>query len=152
MPSEFEKKINKFLNSIIKKKLSMDALQATAQELVAEYPIPTPIIFNVGGDELSDYELEKLGLATDDIAIYNYAQGSYDGRGYVIVKRGDGSVQYASLGHCSCYGPTDQADWSDVSLDSILDNKDELGRRRIHNDYDYDIWIKISEKAREIWA
>ena len=149
MTEELEREVIALLKEITSYN---NIFSAKAEKILSELKGIKAIIFNVGTDTLDEYELEKLYLKADDVVIYKYEQGAYDGNGIIVVKHGNGSVQYANLGHCSCYGPTDQVTWSDISLEALLDNKDDLDRRRTPNDYDYSMWNVICEKAREIWS
>lgn len=55
-----------------------------------------------GTDWRGDYEI----LVTD------YEYGSYEGFGYALLLRPDGTVEGWGLSHCSCYGPGDDGPYS----------------------------------------
>ena len=70
--------------------------------------------------DLGTWELDELEKkhAIDEVW-YQYAEGSYEGNGTMILRRGD---KYAlhDMGHCSCYGPTEEFDgnvWYDSALE-----------------------------------
>jgi hypothetical protein len=69
----------------------------------------------------SDYEIEDLGKLNLDHAWYWYAYGSYEGDGAILMLK-DGKWNWDSLGHCSCYGPTDNLAFNPSydSLDDLL--------------------------------
>jgi len=55
---------------------------------------------------LDESELEKLYPLNVDEAWYWYKQGSYEGRGQILIRRGQ-QYMIHDLSHCSCYGPLD---------------------------------------------
>jgi hypothetical protein len=67
-----------------------------------------------------------------DVLLYWYQYGDWEGRGFAIW-RNDGKWSYTSLGHCSCYGPTEDIvtannakfDLNDIK--KILANEDYSG-------------------------
>ena len=63
-------------------------------------------IVNVGGEKLAGYELDVVKSLKADFFVSKYESGSYDGSGMAIWKRGR-KWFYDNLGHCSCYGPTE---------------------------------------------
>lgn len=97
-------------------------------------------VYNVGPDELDGcftiFEPDG-SFATLDWLVYCYEQGSYDGSGEAVGYI-NGKLYCTSLGHCSCYGPWDNAIdeysvvdfWTDVkcpiSDQFILDKVEEL--------------------------
>lgn len=65
------------------------------------------IVYCHNSDELPDYEIEDI--SGYDTLIVSYEYGCYEGDGYAIGVRAD-SVDIWSLGHCSCYGPSETLD------------------------------------------
>jgi len=63
-------------------------------------------IVNVGGEELSGYEIEIIKDLKADFFVYRYESGSYEGYGFAIWKIGS-KWFYENMDHCSCYGPTE---------------------------------------------
>lgn len=59
-----------------------------------------------------EYELRKLEELNLDEIWYWYAQGSYEGMGCLLMRRGD-NYDMNDLSHCSCCGPTDRVDFKD---------------------------------------
>jgi hypothetical protein len=57
-------------------------------------------------DEFDESELEDVKKLDADIFVYAYETGSYEGSGFAIWKKDD-KYYYHELGHCSCYGPTE---------------------------------------------
>lgn len=57
-------------------------------------------------EHFTDYTLEEINELSADFFVYWYESGSWDGRGFAIWKRDD-KWFYDGLGHCSCYGPTE---------------------------------------------
>lgn len=100
-------------------------------------------IYNVGPDELCDWDLEQVGEGYDWL-VYWYEVGCYDGDGEAVALRKDGMVEIKCLGHCSCYGPMD--DWatgiSEVSLEELLRDKDSV--------HDIAVREEIMSKVREL--
>lgn len=93
------------------------------------------LIYCNNSDELADYEVAELEGAGYDNIIISYEQGCYEGDGYAIGVRADGADIW-SLGHCSCYGPSDTydraepIDLDDASIHSAVGvaENDEHGR------------------------
>lgn len=54
---------------------------------------------------LDDYDLKYFPIDTE-VILYWYVRGRYEGSGETIY-RVKGLWYYASLNHCSCYGPTE---------------------------------------------
>lgn len=57
-------------------------------------------------EEFNEYELKDIKKLEADWFVYYYESGCYDGQGFAIWKK-DEKYFYSNLGHCSCYGPTD---------------------------------------------
>ena len=71
--------------------------------------------------ELSDYELEELEKRLDlDEVWYWYASGSYEGMGEILMRKGD-LYDIHDASHCSCYGPTEHADFNGVPLEKLTE-------------------------------
>lgn len=59
-------------------------------------------------DKLSEYELERFKEKTKaEWAVYDYEIGHYDGSGFMIWRKNK-KYYYHDMGHCSCYGPTEE--------------------------------------------
>lgn len=102
-------------------------------------------IFNVGQEELSDYELKDLQSDNLLWVVYSYESGSYDGDGQAVGLRiNDGMLQVKSLGHCSCYGPTEggMEDGDLVSVEQFLFDKDDI--------FSHDARKEIKDKVKEL--
>jgi hypothetical protein len=71
-------------------------------------------IYNVGVDELDQYDFERFDAEKYEWLVYAYKSGSYDGDGEVVaLRKSDGLLVYGDLAHCSCFGPLDQ-DWENA--------------------------------------
>ena len=67
------------------------------------------IKYTGGGYEdcaLNEWDFKKLELAEVDEVAYTYGSGFYEGTGLMVWRKGD-KYGYQYLGHCSCYGPTE---------------------------------------------
>ena len=56
--------------------------------------------------ELEEYELDLLPASTAEVW-YWYGAQPYEGDGAMIRRDNNGLLYFDELGHCSCYGPTD---------------------------------------------
>ena len=73
-------------------------------------------IISIGRDKLGDYDLERdhYGdnsrplLDDSNLFIYHYTDHGYEGSGLAIWRTNKGRWGYSGLGHCSCYGPTEE--------------------------------------------
>ena len=75
-----------------------------------------------------DYDLRPVRALNIDEAWYWYGSGSYEGTGLMLMRRGD-LYDFASLGHCSCYGPTDYIRFDGKPFDKLVTKaSDELLR------------------------
>lgn len=101
-----------------------------------------PEIFIVGPDVLSEYDLENVGDV--DWILYWYEYERYEGKGYLIAKRGN-KFSLESLGHCSCYGPCDDVAMNFTSLYNIL-----ADIRTSPDDYDHECMSALNKKIRQI--
>jgi hypothetical protein len=55
---------------------------------------------------LTTFDIERLESLGVEKAWYWYSQGSYEGSGQLLMLK-DGLYYTHDMGHCSCYGPTD---------------------------------------------
>lgn len=65
-------------------------------------------IYNVGHEELDEYDLEYLDKEVYEYLIYNYHYEEYEGNGAAVLKDKNGKFMFIELGHCSCYGPLEE--------------------------------------------
>lgn len=75
--------------------------------------------------EFSESERANLEPWKDEVRTiwYWYGYGAYEGSGNMVVLMQDGTWDWMDIGHCSCYGPTDQVDLKGEkykSLDSLV--------------------------------
>lgn len=81
-------------------------------------------IYNIGPDELSDYDLKELRDDLEWLVVF-YECWSYEGDGEAVGYL-DGKLYFQNLGHCSCYGPTDGG-FSDVhSIEEFKESLDSV--------------------------
>ncbi|MDQ8050693.1 hypothetical protein [Luteibacter sp.] len=72
-------------------------------------------------EELSEHDIQELAGHGIVEAWYWYGYGCYSGTGELIGKMADGKWAIMCLGHCSCYGPCNDApDSLHDSLDAIV--------------------------------
>ncbi len=64
-------------------------------------------LYNVGVDQLREYELAEFDSSKYSWMVYWYEGGGHEGEGEAVALGNDGLLYCTSLGHCSCYGPTD---------------------------------------------
>ncbi len=64
-------------------------------------------VFNL--KEKDSYIENDFKKIEPDLVVYSYETGSYEGSGFAIWKKGENWF-YDDLGHCSCYGPTENID------------------------------------------
>jgi hypothetical protein len=71
-------------------------------------------------DSLSEWDMERLQELGIDEAWYWYATAPYEGSGQILMRKGD-KYDVHDMGHCSCYGPMENAHFNGVysSLDEI---------------------------------
>ncbi len=85
-------------------------------------------------DTLSEYDLEDVNKLNCKIFVYYYESGDYDGDGFAVWQKQDGTFAYGSLSHCSCYGPTndlhqdDNASFTLGEIEKISENYDEKAK------------------------
>lgn len=71
--------------------------------------------------ELDKYELGNLeNLGIDEIW-YWYAAGDYEGSGQILMRKGD-LYDVHDAGHCSCYGPTDNANFNGHPFSELINS------------------------------
>lgn len=78
-------------------------------------------------DEYDRNNLEAMGVET---AWYWYSTGSYEGCGNMVARLTDGTWAFKDLGHCSCYGPTDD------NFDAKAPTLEELRKIPLHDEYE----------------
>lgn len=69
-------------------------------------------------EDLHEYDLEHINQYDLDEIWYYYAAGSYEGNGMILMKKGE-LYDVHNMGHCSCYGPLDNVNFSGKSLESL---------------------------------
>jgi len=102
-------------------------------------------IYNVGQDELSDYDFSEIREGKYRWIVYDYLNEGYEGSGTAVAYREDDGLLYCkNLGHCSCYGPMDS--WATgcdkMTVEEFLKDKDSI--------MDYDCKDAIKCKVREL--
>jgi hypothetical protein len=77
-------------------------------------------IVSLGSSDLSQREIEEFGEF--DKLVYAYSEGNYDGSGFAACRVGT-QWFYLELGHCSCYGPTENINTAKnmkLTLDEVI--------------------------------
>lgn len=69
--------------------------------------------------EFDEYDLDDLKLLELDEAWYWYVQGSYEGSGQILMRRGD-LYDLADCGHCSCYGPVERISFRGMPFEDLI--------------------------------
>jgi hypothetical protein len=95
-------------------------------------------VYNVGHDELSEWDLEYAKGAV--WFVYSYEDGGYDGSGEGVALMPDGQLQCFNLSHCSCYGPMESGIFT--SVEEYLRPKDSV--------HDYYSKPEVEAKVREL--
>ena len=104
-------------------------------------------IYNVGYEELSEYDLEYLDEEVYEYFIYNYVDCGYDGSGAAVLKDNNGKFILIDLGHCSCFGPLEERNPKCIySLEEIT----KLLDKRCQDGYDREYLKDIAEKLKEL--
>lgn len=67
------------------------------------------------GPDWVDIEPSSLPEGTETV-LYWYESGSYEGSGTAYARTAGGRFYTLYLGHCSCYGPGEAAQWEDLTL------------------------------------
>jgi hypothetical protein len=104
-------------------------------------------IYNVGTDELSDWDFNEVSQDKYKWIVYWYENGGYDGNGEAVALGKDDDKLYCkNLGHCSCYGPMDswETGCTMMSVDEFLKDKDDI--------FEYDCKEEIKKKVRRLTA
>ncbi len=98
--------------------------------------------YKVGPDSLDEWDFNKLN---DDVKwlVYYYTSGSYDGSGYAVWQNENGTFGSTSLGHCSCYGPLEDANQAiQMSYNDMLDD--------VNGQWDKEIVQPVMNKVLEL--
>ena len=108
--------------------------------------------YNVGPDELDANKQDLPDKAKWAVAWYEAVD--YDGNGLAVAKVGRHYFSI-NINHCSCYGPLEDPDWSDVGdYQAILHflEFDEYvkGRRRDSKDCDAEQYSEILKKVKQL--
>lgn len=102
-------------------------------------------LYNVGVDELNEYDINDMDGESFDFIVYWYESGSYDGDGEAVGYIKEENILYVtSLSHCSCYGPMDGGMKSGVkvTIDEFLSQKESV--------HSLDVRDCIKEKVKEL--
>lgn len=101
-------------------------------------------LYNVGVDELNEYDLKDMNGSNFKWIVYWYENGGYDGSGEAVGLHEDGMIYVKGLGHCSCYGPMDMGMESGqtMTVEKFLVDKDDI--------ISYDSRKEIKDKVREL--
>ncbi len=100
-------------------------------------------IYNVGPDELSEWDFQDRLKEGYVWFVYYYEEGSYEGSGEAVALREDGTLDLHNLGHCSCYGPMEE--WpsaTKMDVTEYLRPKDSV--------FDYEAMEAVDKKVREL--
>lgn len=103
------------------------------------------MMYNVGPDELSDWEFEEMDAKGFKFVVYWYENGGYDGSGEAVgLCMEDNLIYVKNLSHCSCYGPMDggMKAGDSMSVEEFLSHKEEV--------LAYDARKEIKDKVREL--
>ncbi len=73
---------------------------------------------DTSADTLSEYDLKDVEKLDADYFIYTYESSDYEGCGLAVWRKDD-LYYYASLGHCSCYGPVESLKSIPYSLEEL---------------------------------
>jgi hypothetical protein len=105
-------------------------------------------IYSVGPDELSEYDLGYLNQDAFEWFVYSYVwYDSYSAGGQgVALRKEDGKLYYADLGHCSCYGPIN-SDWLGSENCTI---EEFLNQKQSESIFDYTFGDELKAKVREL--
>lgn len=86
-------------------------------------------------NELVDYELNYLNQFELDEIWYWYAEGYYEGSGMILMKKGE-LYDVFNMGHCSCYGPLNNVNFSGRPLEDLKALYSEEGFKEWSNLYE----------------
>jgi hypothetical protein len=81
-------------------------VKKTGGEMISIHYVPHPTC-NSYEDELGENEKKDIYALNIDEAWYWYAVASYEGYGYLLMRKGDLWAIH-DMSHCSCFGPTDK--------------------------------------------
>jgi hypothetical protein len=100
--------------------------------------------YNLGPDELYLGDDADEGIPDDNVewVVYFYEYGCYDGSGVAVWKVGD-KFGMQCLGHCSCYGPMNDARKATMSLEELLEELKPISE----TDYNYECAKKVYDKV-----
>jgi hypothetical protein len=100
-------------------------------------------IYNVGQDELSEYDLQEVVKEKYLWLVYWYENDGYDGNGEAVALGVDGMLYRTGLSHCSCYGPMEAfGGATPITKKEFFRDKDDI--------FDYDARMEVKEKVREL--
>ncbi len=103
-------------------------------------------VYNVGHEELDEYDLEYLDKEAYEYLIYNYESGDYEGDGAAVLKDKNGKFILIDLGHCSCYGPLEERVPKCIySLEEIIKLLDKRCQDVYGSEYVKDVAKKLKE-------
>lgn len=94
--------------------------------------------------KLSEFDFEKLPPDTE-VIIYRYGYGDYEGHGYALIKNPRGWIEH-NLGHCSCYGPTEELDESSIQHYPTIALLEQAGQTEEHKEE----YRRLIKKAKEL--
>ena len=99
--------------------------------------------YNLGPDELTvgSDGYDKVPDTSAEWVVYSYESGCYDGSGVAVWKVGD-KFGMQNLGHCSCYGPMEDANMATMPLEELLGELKPVSK----DDYDYEYMKKVYDK------
>lgn len=77
-------------------------------------------------EELSEWEFER-NINQDSFVwfVYYYSCDGYDGSGEAVALGKDNLLYFYNLGHCSCYGPLDNA-FSTMTIEDFHAKKESV--------------------------
>ena len=104
-------------------------------------------IYNVGREELDEYDLEYLDKEVYEYLIYNYHYEEYEGSGAAVLKDKNGKFMFIELGHCSCYGPIEERN------PKCIYSRDEMVKlldKRCKDTYGDGYAKAVAEKLKEL--
>lgn len=108
------------------------------------------VYVSVGKDDISEFDCEKLQKYEYTHFVYWYQQGSYEGSGLGAGLYADGKIDLWDLGHCSCFGPTENDAYETVDRQTFEfylthDNSwpGRGARERSVDDYSYERWAAV---------
>lgn len=104
-------------------------------------------IYNVGHEELDEYDFEYLDEGAYEYFIYNYHYECYEGEGAAVLKGKNGKFTLIGLGHCSCFGPLEERDpkciYSREEIIKLLD-------KRCQDVYDREHVEDVAKRLKEL--